>query len=304
MSLEFRRKTTVSPRARRLRIAAGALCAVVTSALVAGCGQDGGDRTGAATSEAAKVIPKQTSSPSGSPSGSPSDRAQLTEDQAERKKLLESTKITYDKAATTAVGAVSGSKLVELDLEGLDDETDRRTDASASPSGTASPNGTTSPNGTASPGGTTSPAGTASPGGTATGSPTGSASPGGSASPSGSGSGPRWVAEVVEQDGTAHTVRIDAVSGKVIETAADADQDAADKQEMADWVTQAKQTWEQAAKVATDKKKGTVTSIGLDTNDKDTLVWAVDVVADDWNKTEFDIDAASGKIVREETDSD
>ncbi|QNE78917.1 peptidase M4 [Streptomyces finlayi] len=286
MSLEFRRETAVSPRARRLRIAAGALCAVVASALVAGCGQDGGDQTGAATSEAAKVIPKQTTSPAGSPSGSPSPGKQLTEDQAERKKLLESTKITFDKAATAAVGAVPDSKLVELDLEGLDDDTDRRTDASGSPTGSASPGGTASPSG--------SPAGTASPSGTA--------SPAGSPSPSGSGAGPYWVAEVVETDGTAHTVRIDAVSGTVIEEAADADQDAEGKREMADWIAKAKQTPQQAAKVATDKKKGKVTSIGLDTNDDNTLVWAVDVVSADWDKSEFEVDAASGKIVREETD--
>ncbi|MFD3652119.1 PepSY domain-containing protein [Streptomyces sp. NPDC058620] len=296
MSLEFRRKTTVSPRARRLRTAAGALCAVVTSALVAGCGHEGGDQTGAATSEAAKVIPKQTTTPYASPSGSPTGGAKLTEDQAERKKLLEATKVTFDKAATTAVGAVPDTKLAELDLEGLDDDTDRRTDASAS----ASPNGSASPGGTASPSGSPSgsPTGAASPGGSPSGSPTGSASP------SGSPTGPVWVAEVVEKDGTAHTVRIDAVSGKVIETAADTDQDAADKREMADWITKAKQTSQQAAKVATDKQKGKVTSIGLDTNDDDTLVWAVDVVAADWNKSEFEVDAASGKILREETDRD
>ncbi|GAA2991881.1 PepSY domain-containing protein [Streptomyces fulvorobeus] len=284
MSLEFRRTTTVSARSRRLRIAAGALCAVVASALVAGCGQDGGDQTGAATSEAAKVIPEQTTSPS----GSPSPGTQLSEDQAERKKLLETTKITFDKAATAAVGAVPGSKLVELDLEGLDDDTDRRTDASASPTGSASPGGSASPSG--------SPAGTASPNGTA--------SPSGSPSPSGSGTGPHWVAEVVETDGTAHTVRIDAVSGTVIEESADTGQDAEDKREMADWITKAKQTPEQAAKVATDKKKGKVTSMGLDTNDDNTLVWAVDLVSADWNKTEFEVDAASGTIVREETDRD
>ncbi|MEU8678823.1 PepSY domain-containing protein [Streptomyces sp. NPDC048560] len=281
MSLEFRRKTTLSPRARRLRVAAGALCAVVASALVAGCGQEGGDQTGAATSEAAKVIPQQTTSPSPSPSGSP----KLTENQTERKNLLQATKVTFDKAAKVAVGAVPNSKLVELDLEGLDDDTDRRTDASESPSPT----------------GTASPAGTASP----TGSPTGVATPGGTASPSGSpspsGTGPQWVAEVVETDGAAHTIRIDGVSGKVIESEPDADQDAADKSQMADWIAEAKQTPAQAAKVATDKKKGTVTSMGLDTNDDDTLVWAVDVVAKDWNKTEFEVDAVSGSIVREET---
>ncbi|WP_405392951.1 PepSY domain-containing protein [Streptomyces sp. NBC_01102] len=275
MRFETRRNKTVSSRTRRLRVV-GALCAVLASALVTGCGQDSGDKTAAATSEAAKVIPKQTTTPSESVSGSPSSTAQLTEDQTERKELLSTVKVTFDKAATTAVGEVSGGKLTDLDIEGLDDEDEASPSASASPSGD----------------GSASPYGSPSPEGSATGSP----------SPSGSSTGPKWIAEVVEKDGTAHTVTIDAVSGDVIESVPDEGQTDAEKQELADWLTKATQTPQQAAKVATDKKKGTVTSVNLDENDTQTLVWEVDVVTEDWNKTAFEVDAANGKITNEETD--
>ncbi|MEU9060204.1 PepSY domain-containing protein [Streptomyces sp. NPDC048430] len=272
MRFEPRRNKTVSPRNRRLRVTGGALCAAALAAtLVTGCGQDSGDETAAATSEAAKVLPNQTTSPSGYGSGSPSETAQLTKDQAERKELLSTVKVTFDKAATTAVGEVSGGKLTDLDLEGLDDEDDD--DATGSPSPTGSPTGGTSP------------------------------SPDGSPSPTGSPTSPKWVAEVVEEDGTAHNVTIDAVSGAVIDSAPDADQSASDKQGLADQLSKATQTPQQAAKVATDKKPGKVTSIALDENDSNVLVWQVDVVSKDWKKTTFDVDAAKGTITDEQVDN-
>ncbi|MFB6679017.1 PepSY domain-containing protein [Streptomyces sp. NPDC056390] len=247
MRFEPRRKKPGIPRARHLQ-AVGAVCAVVASAaLMTGCGGDSGKTTTAATAEAAKVIPNPPATPSGSPSGS----AQLTQDQAARKKLLGVTKVTFDKAAATAVGEVSGSKLAELDLKGLDDN-----DESETPS------------------------------------------------PSGSSTVPEWVAEVVEKDGTTHTVRIDAISGKVIQPVAETGQDSDDKREMADRIARVTQTPQEAAKVATDKQKGTVTSINLDDNDNETLVWSIDVVTKDWNKTDFEIDAMEGSITREEVDHD
>ncbi|MGW6025551.1 PepSY domain-containing protein [Streptomyces sp. NPDC055099] len=262
MRFEPRHKTSATPRARRLRLV-GALCAVAASAsLVTGCGSDSDKASSEATSKAAKTVPKEA------PSQSPTSSATLTQDQQERKALLADTKVTYDKAASAAVGKVPGGKLTDLDLEGVDDDKDDdgEDDTSASPSASASA----------------------------------SASP----SPSGSSAGPQWVAEVAEKDGTVHDVRIDAVSGKVISSAPDKDQDADDKKETADWLSRVKQTPEQAAKAATDKKKGTVTSIGLDDNDDKTLVWSVDVVTDDWNKTDFDIDAVKGGITREHVDRD
>lgn len=203
--------------------------------------------------------------PKEAPSESPTSSASLTQDQQDRKALLADTKVTYDKAASAAVDKVPGGKLTDLDLEGVDDDKD---DDGEDDDTSASPSASASP------------------------------------SPSGSSAGPQWVAEVAEKDGTVHDVRIDAVSGKVISSAPDKDQDADDKKETADWLARVKQTPEQAAKAATDKKKGTVTSIGLDDNDDKTLVWSVDVVTDDWNKTDFDIDAVKGGITREHVDRD
>ncbi|MER5259188.1 PepSY domain-containing protein [Streptomyces sp. NPDC002855] len=256
MRFEPRNKNTATPRARRLRLV-GALCAVAASAaLVTGCGEDGDASSAEATSKAAKSVPKEA------PSESPTGSASLTQDQQERKALLAATKVTYDKAAGTAVDKVPGGKLTDLDLEGVDDDNDGddEDDASASPSP--------------------------------------------SPSPSGSAGAPQWVAEVAEKDGTVHDVRIDAVSGKVISSAPEKDQDADDKKETADRLSRVKQSPEQAAKVATDKKKGTVTSVGLDDNDSNALVWSVDVVTKDWNKTDFEIDAVKGDITREHVDRD
>ncbi|MGB8946916.1 MAG: PepSY domain-containing protein [Streptomyces sp.] len=266
MRFEPRNKKTGTLRARRLRLV-GALCAVAASAaLVTGCGSDSDKASSAeATSRAAKTIPKEA------PSESPTGSASRTRDQQERKDLLGATKVTYDKAATTAVDKVPGGKLTDLDLKDaadVKDDSDDDDDASASPSASASTKASAS------------------------------------ASPSGGAAGPQWVAEVAEKDGTVHEVRIDAVSGKVISSAPESDQDAGDKKETADWLSRVKQSPEQAAKAATGKKKGTVTSVGLDDKDGGALVWSVDVVTDDWNKTDFEVDAVKGTITHEETDRD
>ncbi|MFE4384099.1 PepSY domain-containing protein [Streptomyces cyaneofuscatus] len=271
MRLEPRRNNRLSLRSRNLRATGAAACLAAAALLLTSCGQSSDSATSAAT-EAAKVVPQKTTA-------SPSATADLTEDQQERKSVLDATKVTFDDAATTAVGEVANSKLVDLDLEGVDDD-----DRAESPSPAGSPTGSPSPTGTASP--------TGSP--DATGSP--SASPGAD--------GPVWVAEVAEKDGTVHTVRINAVDGKVIEARVDTDQDAEDKKQTADRLSQATQTPEQAAKVATEKKKGTVTSVSLDDNDGNGVIWSVDVVGSDWKKTTFDVDAKNDTIVREETDND
>ncbi|MFJ4914194.1 PepSY domain-containing protein [Streptomyces sp. NPDC088726] len=269
MTYHPRPKNTGFLRAHRLR-AAGAACVVLAAALLTGCGQDSGSTsTGTETSEAARAVPERTASPSPSPSAS------LTEDQQKRKKLLASTKITFDKAVTTAEGAVQGGKVTELDLKGPG-KSDDDTDASASASASASPTG-------ASP----SPSGS-------------SASP--SASPSAT--GPEWVATVAAKDGTEHTVRIDAVTGKVLQSVAETDQDTEDKSRTAARIAKATQTPQQAAKAATDKAKGTVTSLDLDDNDKKVLVWSVDVVAKDYKETTVDIDAATGSVTGEDVDDD
>ncbi|WP_234393122.1 PepSY domain-containing protein [Streptomyces pactum] len=115
---------------------------------------------------------------------------------------------------------------------------------------------------------------------------------------------PEWEAKVAAPDGTVHRIDIDAVSGEVFRTQAE-DQDADDKQQIADWLEQASQTPEQAVKAATDKAKGTVTGVELDENDDQQLLWAVDVVStDNWNKTTVDVDASNGNVLREHVDRD
>ncbi|MGK5543230.1 PepSY domain-containing protein [Streptomyces sp. URMC 127] len=119
------------------------------------------------------------------------------------------------------------------------------------------------------------------------------------------GGGPEWETEVATSDGTPHTVVVDGVSGKVTRSQAKTGEDADDKRKLADRLSKATVTWQDAASTATGRKKGTITSLDLDTNDSKTLVWSVDVVTtNDWNKTTYDIDAANRKVLREHVDRD
>ncbi|MEV1026896.1 PepSY domain-containing protein [Streptomyces sp. NPDC050264] len=116
---------------------------------------------------------------------------------------------------------------------------------------------------------------------------------------------PGWDAKVAMDDGTEHTVRVDAVTGKADKAQPESDQDGDDKQELAGRLGKAKVTPQQAAQTATDKTKGTVTSVELDDTDQGGPMWSVDVVTTkDWNKTTYDIDATDRKVLREHTDRD
>ncbi|EYT80942.1 MULTISPECIES: PepSY domain-containing protein [unclassified Streptomyces] len=248
-----------------------AICALGGSALLmTACSTTTGSQA-----EAAEAAPT-TASPTDT--ASPSPTASLTKDQMQRRDLVSKTKVSWDKAAGTAVKEVSGGKLMGIELKAASQEN------SASP-GTASP-GTASP-GTASPG-------TASPGTASPSSPAPAPSPG----------SPEWQAKVAAADGTVHMVDVDAADGKVFRNQAQPGQSADDRRKVADRLRKATQSPAQAVKAATDKKKGTVTGAMLDESDGK-LVWAVDVVdTKDWKKTTYDVDAASGKIAREHTDQD
>lgn len=93
----------------------GAVCAVLAAgALLTGCGDDKDSGSAASASATASGASPGSASPS---SGSPSASGKLTEDQAERKALLPSAKVGYEKALTAATGAVSGSKPVSIELK-------------------------------------------------------------------------------------------------------------------------------------------------------------------------------------------
>jgi uncharacterized membrane protein YkoI len=112
------------------------LCALGSSVLLTTACTNA-DTTRSSVAEAAP-----TGSPSGSPTGSASvsesasptsasPSASLNEDEADRKALVPLAKVTWDKAADTAVKEVPGGKLVDLEL--------KRTSAEATASPTGSP---------------------------------------------------------------------------------------------------------------------------------------------------------------------
>ncbi|MFD7661907.1 PepSY domain-containing protein [Streptomyces sp. NPDC059788] len=120
----------------------------------------------------------------------------------------------------------------------------------------------------------------------------------------GAGGKAEWHAKVAASDGAESAVRVDAVSGKADKPRSEGD-DGDDRKKLADRLKRATVTPQQAAATATGKKKGTVTAVELDSNDQKKEIWSVDVVTtDDWNKTTFDVDAASGKVLREHVDRD
>ncbi|WP_395576496.1 PepSY domain-containing protein [Streptomyces sp. BK79] len=229
-----------------------AICALGSSVLLmTGC--TNADTTRSSVAEAA-----QTTSPTGSPTNTASPSPSLNEDQAERKALVPMAKVTWDKAADTAVKEVPEGKLVDLEL--------KRTSAEATAS-------------------------------------TGSPSPS-MPNPAPSQGAPEWEAKVAAPDGTVHRIDVDAVSGKVFRTQAE-DQDADDKQQVADRLSKATQTPEQAVKAATGKAKGTVTHVELDESDDQKVMWSVDVVStDNWDKATVDVDATNGKVLRQDVDTD
>ncbi|GGZ50530.1 lipoprotein [Streptomyces inusitatus] len=119
-----------APRPLRARTAA-AVCAVVGSLLsVTACGNDSGSVTSAA--EAGQEAGAARATPS-----TPAASASLSREREQRKELVASAQITWDKAADKAVAEVPQSKLVDLELE--------RTPQRPSPSETASPRPSRSP---------------------------------------------------------------------------------------------------------------------------------------------------------------
>ncbi|MEU5088058.1 PepSY domain-containing protein [Streptomyces sp. NPDC021356] len=245
--------------------AIAAICALGGSALLMTACSNGS--TGSSVAEAAEAAP---ASASPSTPSSPSPSASLSKDQAERRDLLAKARVSWDKAAGTAVKEVSGGKLVSIELK-------KAKNSSSSPSMSAS-----SPN-------------SASPG---------SASPTtGSPSPSASAGAARWETKVAAADGTVRKIDVDAATGKVSRSTTESGQDAGDKRKVADRLKKATQTPAQAVKTATGKTRGTVTGVDLGEHDNK-LVWSVDVVTPkDWHKTTYDIDAANGNVVREHVDN-
>ncbi|TSB24926.1 PepSY domain-containing protein [Streptomyces benahoarensis] len=115
---------------------------------------------------------------------------------------------------------------------------------------------------------------------------------------------PVWETVMAAADGTAHTVRVDAVTGRAGKPVAE-QQKAEDRKALAKRLRDATVTAPTAARTAMAKKKGDVAAIELENTDHGKPVWKVDVVStSDWKKTTFDVDAKENKILQEHTDQD
>ncbi|MBU6532082.1 PepSY domain-containing protein [Streptomyces sp. NPDC057245] len=116
--------------ARRLPLRSLAVAGALGTSVLLLTACTNADTTRSSVAEAAQTeSPSATDTQSASPSGSPS--ASMNEDKTERKDLVSATKVTWDKAADTAVKEVPEGKLVDLELKRTD------ADATASPSGSA-----------------------------------------------------------------------------------------------------------------------------------------------------------------------
>ncbi|GGN37109.1 hypothetical protein GCM10012285_11550 [Streptomyces kronopolitis] len=116
----------------------------------------------------------------------------------------------------------------------------------------------------------------------------------------GTATAPYWNTSVATSDGTVSDVRVDARTGKAGQPQTESD-DSGDKQQLAARLSKATVTAQQAAQTATEKSKGTVTSVELGNSDhgsSDTPAWAVGVVStSDWNETSYEIDATNRKVL-------
>ncbi|MCL6299099.1 PepSY domain-containing protein [Streptomyces kronopolitis] len=116
----------------------------------------------------------------------------------------------------------------------------------------------------------------------------------------GTATNPYWNTSVATSDGTVSDVRVDARTGKAGQPQTESD-DSGDKQQLAARLSKATVTAQQAAQTATEKSKGTVTSVELGDSDhgsSDTPAWAVGVVStSDWNETSYEIDATNRKVL-------
>ena len=106
--------------------------------------------------------------------------------------------------------------------------------------------------------------------------------------------------EIKAEDGTEQEVDIDATTGDVVKVEAEDDEeDADDEQSQAELAKQAKVTEEAAIKIALEQVPGTVEKVELDI-ENGTIVYEIEIRAEDGTEQEVDIDATTGDVVKVE----
>ncbi|MFF7655031.1 PepSY domain-containing protein [Streptomyces sp. NPDC007983] len=111
-----------------------------------------------------------------------------------------------------------------------------------------------------------------------------------------------WEVDVFGKDHKSHDVTIDAGNGKVLNRHTDRDDDAAEAKAQ---LKADKTGYGKATDQALNAVPGTVTSYGLDDNDRNgSTVWEIDVLGKDHKSHEVTVDAANGKVLNQHVDQD
>jgi uncharacterized membrane protein YkoI len=115
-----------------------------------------------------------------------------------------------------------------------------------------------------------------------------------------------WEVDILGKDHKNHDVTVDAGNGTVLNQHTDRDDDAAEDARETQALIKADKTGHaKATDQALKAVPGTVTSYGLDDNDRDgSAVWEVDVLGKDHKSHEVTIDAATGKVLSQHVDQD
>ncbi|WP_079152361.1 PepSY domain-containing protein [Streptomyces sp. RTd22] len=115
-----------------------------------------------------------------------------------------------------------------------------------------------------------------------------------------------WEVDVFGKDHKSHDVTVDAGNGKVLNQHTDRDDDAAeDARETQALIKGDKTGYTKAADQALNAVPGTVTSFGLDDDDRTgATVYEVDVLGKDHKSHEVTVDAANGKVLNQHVDAD
>ncbi|RDW17683.1 PepSY domain-containing protein [Oceanobacillus chungangensis] len=110
--------------------------------------------------------------------------------------------------------------------------------------------------------------------------------------------------EVTAEDGTKQEVEVDATTGEVVKVEAEDDEEEGDdEQSQAELAKQATVTKEAATKTALDQVPGTVGDVELE-DENGTVVYSIEVTAEDGTKQEVKVDATSGEVVKVEHNDD
>ncbi|MFD5024340.1 PepSY domain-containing protein [Streptomyces sp. NPDC058373] len=114
---------------------------------------------------------------------------------------------------------------------------------------------------------------------------------------------PHWTVTLAGEDGSAVVRQVDAASGAVSDSPRgdEPDDEREDREERQALLKEAETDAAGAAKAATDRRPGTAVKAELEESDGSAM-WQVEVVDQEtFRTTEVDVDAADGRVLRENT---